>query len=111
MPEVIADTSAIQYLFQTGLLNVLNVLYGQITIPEAVVSELSVGRSHGVSLPDVSSISGDGRVYKSGSNTRGHRFVAWSLSHRVRDRLVWVLSCSSASRGRGPLRVLISQTR
>lgn len=57
MPEVIADTSPIQYLFQTGLLDVLNVHYGQITIPEAVVSELNVGRSHGVSLPDVSSIS------------------------------------------------------
>src|SRR6266540_1881287 len=57
MPEVIADTSPIQYLYQIGLLDVLNVLYGQITIPEAVAGELNVGRAHGLSLPDVSSIS------------------------------------------------------
>jgi len=57
MPEVIADTSPIQYLYQIGLLDVLNVLYGQITIPEAVEGELNVGRALGLSLPDVSSIS------------------------------------------------------
>lgn len=57
MPEVIADTSPIQYLYQIGLLDVLNVLYGQITIPEAVAGELNVGRTRGLSLPDVSSIS------------------------------------------------------
>lgn len=57
MPEVIADTSPIQYLYQIGLLDVLNVLYGQITIPEAVAGELNVGRAHGLSLPDVPSIS------------------------------------------------------
>jgi predicted nucleic acid-binding protein len=57
MPEVIADTSPIQYLYQIGLLDVLNVLYGQITIPEAVAGELNVGRARGLSLPDVSSIS------------------------------------------------------
>ena len=57
MPEVIADTSPIQYLYQIGLLDVLNVLYGQITIPEAVEGELNVGRARGLSLPDVSSIS------------------------------------------------------
>ncbi|MBO0798115.1 MAG: DUF3368 domain-containing protein [Blastocatellia bacterium] len=56
MPEVIADTSPIQYLYQIELLDVLNVLYGQITIPEAVASELKVGRDGGISLPDVTSI-------------------------------------------------------
>ncbi|MGE0103316.1 MAG: DUF3368 domain-containing protein [Blastocatellales bacterium] len=57
MPEVIADTSPIQYLFQVGLLDVLNSLYGGITIPEAVLSELNVGRARGVFVPDASSIS------------------------------------------------------
>jgi predicted nucleic acid-binding protein len=39
MPEVIADTSPIQYLYQIGLLDMLNVLYGKIIIPEAVAEE------------------------------------------------------------------------
>jgi predicted nucleic acid-binding protein len=56
MPEVIADTSPIQYLYQIALLDVLNVLYGRIIIPEAVAAELNVGREGGISLPDVSSI-------------------------------------------------------
>jgi predicted nucleic acid-binding protein len=56
MPEVIADTSPIQYFYQIGLLDVWKVLYSQITIPEAVASELNVGRAHGVSLPDIPSI-------------------------------------------------------
>jgi predicted nucleic acid-binding protein len=56
MPKVIADTSPIQYLYQIGLLGVLNVLYDQIIIPEAVAAELKVGREGGISLPDVSSI-------------------------------------------------------
>lgn len=56
MPEVIADTSPVQYLFQAGLLDVLNSLYGRVTIPEAVAEELNVGRARGVHLPDLSSI-------------------------------------------------------
>lgn len=50
--EVVADTSPLQYLFQAGLLELLPTLYGQITIPEAVVRELAEGRTRGVSLPD-----------------------------------------------------------
>ena len=37
----IADTSPIQYLFQTGLLDLLPALYGEVILPEAVVSELA----------------------------------------------------------------------
>jgi uncharacterized protein len=57
MPEVISDTSPLQYLFQANLLDLLQILYSQITIPEAVVNEISVGRALGISLPDLASLS------------------------------------------------------
>ncbi|MEM6453727.1 MAG: DUF3368 domain-containing protein [Acidobacteriota bacterium] len=50
--EVIADTSPLQYLHQTGCLELLPQLYGSILVPEAVVAELDVGRQRGVVLPD-----------------------------------------------------------
>lgn len=34
MPEVIADTSPVQYLYQTNLLDLLPTLYGQVTLPQ-----------------------------------------------------------------------------
>jgi uncharacterized protein len=52
MREAIANTSPLQYLFQAGLLDLLPTLYGQVTIPEAVVHELAEGRTRGISLPD-----------------------------------------------------------
>ena len=52
MPEVISNTSPLQYLYQVDLLNVLPVLYGGITIPEAVANELAEGRARSVALPD-----------------------------------------------------------
>jgi predicted nucleic acid-binding protein len=52
MPEVIADTSPIQYLYQIAQLDLLPTLYGQIKMPQAVVDELTQGRDQGISLPD-----------------------------------------------------------
>lgn len=52
MPEVISDTSPLQYLHQTDCLELLPALYGTILVPEAVIDELAAGRAHGVSLPD-----------------------------------------------------------
>jgi uncharacterized protein len=52
VPSVIADTSCIQYLYQINLLDLLPTLYGQIAIPIAVATELTQGRSLGISLPD-----------------------------------------------------------
>ena len=57
MPEVIADTSPLQYLFQVGLLDLLQVLYGHITIPEAVAEELAEGRARGVRVPNPAAFS------------------------------------------------------
>ncbi|NJP08689.1 MAG: DUF3368 domain-containing protein [Leptolyngbyaceae cyanobacterium RU_5_1] len=57
MPEVISDTSPIQYLYQTNLLDLLTTLYGQIILPQAVIDELAEGRNLGVALPDPASLS------------------------------------------------------
>lgn len=50
MPEVVSDTSPIQYLFQCGLLDLLPRLYRAVLIPEAVAQELEVGRTRGIPL-------------------------------------------------------------
>ncbi len=57
MPDVICNTSAIQYLHQTNLLHLLHELYGLIVIPEGVLTELDAGRRAGVSLHDVKLLS------------------------------------------------------
>lgn len=55
MPEAITDTSPIQYLYQTNLLDLLPTLYDQITMPQAVVDELDRGRAQGM-VPDTFSL-------------------------------------------------------
>lgn len=57
MPEVISDTSPIQYLHQAGLLDLLPALYDRLIVPSGVVDELNAGRELGVSLPDVRTLS------------------------------------------------------
>lgn len=52
MPEVICNTSPLQYLHQIGMLHLLPALVGQVIVPEAVVEELAIGRALGISLPD-----------------------------------------------------------
>ena len=56
MPEVISNTSPLQYLHQLGLLDILPQLVGRVTIPQAVVDELEAGRTLGHDLPDVTSL-------------------------------------------------------
>jgi hypothetical protein len=57
MPEVIANTSPLQYLFQLDLLDILPQLYGEVLVPEGVVRELRNGTRLGVALPDLDSLS------------------------------------------------------
>jgi predicted nucleic acid-binding protein len=57
LPEVICNTSPLQYLHQLGLLNLLPKLAGQVTVPAAVVAELEAGRNSGVNLPDLTGLS------------------------------------------------------
>ncbi len=53
MPEIICNTSPLQYLYQLGVLRVVKALVGHLTVPPAVVGELEEGRARGVNLPDV----------------------------------------------------------
>jgi predicted nucleic acid-binding protein len=56
VPEVICDVSPVQYLHQAGLLDILPLRYGAITIPAAVADELREGRLRGVDLPAFESL-------------------------------------------------------
>ena len=53
MRDAIRDTSPIQYLHQTGLLDLLAEFYTSIVIPPAVVNELERGKEIGIDRPDV----------------------------------------------------------
>jgi len=53
LPEVISDTSPLQYLHQLGLLHLLPALAGRIVVPASVERELLTGRELGVNLPDL----------------------------------------------------------
>ncbi|MBD2185255.1 hypothetical protein H6S82_06270 [Planktothrix sp. FACHB-1355] len=57
MPNVISDTSPIQYLYQLNLLDLLPNLYSEIIIPQAVESEIATGKLLGISLPNLASLS------------------------------------------------------
>ena len=56
MPEVICNTSPIQYLHQLGLLRLLPDLVKRVIVPPAVIEELAAGRAAGINLPDLESL-------------------------------------------------------
>ena len=56
MPNVIVNTSPIQYLYQLGQLNLLPQLYKKIIIPEAVEKER---RKESETLAEIDSIKSD----------------------------------------------------
>jgi uncharacterized protein len=51
LPEVIVDTSPLQYLHQVEHLELLPRLFRRITVAGAVISELAAGRQRGLNLP------------------------------------------------------------
>ena len=53
MPDLVCDTSPLQYLHHTDLLFVIPELGRTIYVPPAVASELDVGRRHGIDLPQL----------------------------------------------------------
>jgi predicted nucleic acid-binding protein len=53
LPEVISDTSPLQYLHQLGFLHILPALVGRIVVPPSVERELLVGRELGFNVPDL----------------------------------------------------------
>ena len=56
MPNLICDTSTIQYLHQLNLLHILPALAEDVFLPSAVSEELSIGREAGVNLPDITEL-------------------------------------------------------
>ncbi len=53
MPDIVCNTSPLQYLHQLGLLDTVKTLVGQWIVPPAVVAELAEGRARGVDLPNL----------------------------------------------------------
>lgn len=51
MPEIVCNTSPLQYLYQIGQLDLLPQLARQIIVPTAVTVELAEGRRRGVDVP------------------------------------------------------------
>lgn len=51
MPEVICNTSPLQYLHQIDQLSIIPALVGSIIVPPAVVVELDAGIANGLDLP------------------------------------------------------------
>jgi predicted nucleic acid-binding protein len=56
LPEIICNTSPLQYLHQLGVLHVLPGLVNTITVPPSVQDELNTGRKLGLNLPDLQSL-------------------------------------------------------
>jgi hypothetical protein len=56
LPEVINNTSPLQYLYQLDLLELLPRLAMRVTVPQSVVDELEAGRALGHDLPEVASL-------------------------------------------------------
>jgi hypothetical protein len=52
LPNVICNTSPLQYLHQIGYLELLPRLVSRIVVPTAVATELEAGRHLGLDLPD-----------------------------------------------------------
>lgn len=56
MPEIICNTSPLQYLHQLKMLDLLQAVAGRVTVPAAVVWELSEGKRLGIELPNVAAL-------------------------------------------------------
>jgi hypothetical protein len=53
LPDVICNTSPIQYLYQVQLIDLFPKLAGRVIVPPAVIDELAEGRKLGLNLPDL----------------------------------------------------------
>lgn len=56
MPDLVCNTSVLQYLHGLGRLDLLPQLSRMVFVPSAVVAELGVGRRQGIDVPDVSEL-------------------------------------------------------
>ena len=92
MPVVICNTSPIQYLYQTDLLELLPALAGQVYVPEAAVAELKEGRRRNVILPVLEDLS-------------------WLIVRPVRDRTLLPLVTHLGDGEKGSARLGTGNTR
>lgn len=53
MPEIVSDTSPLQYLHQLGLIRLLPALGTSVVIPPAVEREILTGKALGIRLPNL----------------------------------------------------------
>jgi predicted nucleic acid-binding protein len=51
LPNIICNTSPLQYLHQLGCLHLLPALVGHVIIPQAVAEELAAGKIRGIEVP------------------------------------------------------------
>jgi len=56
LPEVVCNTSPLQYLHQIGQLSILPALIGSIVVPPAVLAELDAGIAKGLDLPQLENL-------------------------------------------------------
>jgi predicted nucleic acid-binding protein len=56
LPDVVVNTSPLQYLHQVGQLGLLQKLFGRVIVPGAVAAEIAAGRQLGVSLPQLEAL-------------------------------------------------------
>lgn len=56
MPEIVCDTTPLQYLHQADVIEIIPALYGSILLPKAVAEEIKIGVNAGVNLPDLDSL-------------------------------------------------------
>jgi predicted nucleic acid-binding protein len=52
MPKAISNTSPLLYLYRTGAMEWLPLLFDEVWIPDAIVAELQEGRRRGYDVPD-----------------------------------------------------------
>lgn len=74
---VISNTSPLFYLHQINRLDLLQTLYGQITVPAAVQRELQAGQAQGLSVPPVETL---GWVTLAAAKARWISAIAASMS-------------------------------
>jgi uncharacterized protein len=56
MPDVVCNTTPLQYLHQIGCLHLLSDLYQTLIVPQAVVDELRQGELRGVDVPSLGAL-------------------------------------------------------
>jgi predicted nucleic acid-binding protein len=57
MPDIIVNTSPLQYLFQLGKIELLHTIYGDILVPFNVKEEIDAGRILQINLPNIENYS------------------------------------------------------